>query len=224
MTKTTLQLVIGNKNYSSWSLRAWLMLKQVGLEFEEIRIPLYQPQTRQQLAHYSPSGKVPVLIHETLVIWESIAIGEYIAELVPDRLLPVDPAIRAIARAVSAEMHAGFLPLRMQLPMDCRTRHSDWCITPEVQQNIDRITAIWHQCRQQGKRTAANGDLLFGQFSLADAMFAPVVSRFVTYGVRLDPISQAYMDAVLSLPAMQTWLTAAEAEAETIPDSILFPS
>lgn len=222
MPETILQLVIGNKNYSSWSLRAWLLLKQAGLEFEEIRIPLYQPETRQQLAHYSPSGKVPVLIHGKLVVWESIAIGEYIAALVPDRLLPIDPQVRAVVRSISAEMHAGFLPLRMQLPMDCRTRRSGWIITAEVQQNIDRITTIWRQCRQQIDPTA-EGDLLFGQFSLADAMFAPVVSRFVTYGVPLDPISQAYVDAIWSLPAMQTWLAAAEAESETIPDSILLP-
>jgi glutathione S-transferase len=215
-----MKLVIGNKNYSSWSLRPWLLLKQAELEFEEIRIPLYQPQTRHQLSQYSPSGKVPVLIHDQLVIWESIAICEYVVELAPDRhLLPADSAARAIVRAVSAEMHAGFPALRTHLPMDCRARRQI-NLLPEVQQNIDRVTSLWRDCRQ---RFGSNGDFLFGQFSFADAMFAPVVSRFVTYGVSLDPVSQAYVDALWQLPAMQSWLADAKLEAETIPDQILFP-
>jgi glutathione S-transferase len=148
------------------------------------------------------------------VIWESIAICEYIAELVPDRhLLPIDSAARAIARAVSAEMHAGFSALRTHLPMDCRARRQI-NLLPEVQQNIDRVTSLWCDCRQ---RFGSNGDFLFGQFSLADAMFAPVVFRFVTYGVSLDPVSQAYVDALWRLPAMQSWLADAKLEAETIP-------
>lgn len=224
MTQSLLKLVIGNKNYSSWSLRAWLMLKQSGLEFEEIRIPLYQPESRSQILQYSPSGKVPVLIHGDWAIWESIAIGEFIAELAPDRsLLPADPIHRAVMRAVSAEMHAGFLPLRMHMPMDCRTRRPGVGLTSEVQQNIDRITAIWRYCRQQFGSQAAE-DFLFGSFTLADAMFAPVVSRFITYGVSLDSVSQAYVDAVWALPFMQDWLAAATAEPETIPDAVLFPA
>lgn len=221
---TPLKLVIGNKNYSSWSLRAWLMLKQAGLAFEEVRIPLYTPEARQQILQYSPSGKVPVLIHGDWVIWESIAIGEYLADLAPDRpLLPTDPIARAVVRSVSAEMHAGFVPLRAHMPMDCRARRPGIGMTPEVEQNIERITAIWRSCRQQfGERDG--GNLLFGQFTLADAMFAPVVSRFITYGVPLDPVSQAYAEAIWALPSMQIWLRDATAEPETIPDAVLFPA
>ncbi|HEY9621104.1 MAG TPA: glutathione S-transferase family protein [Crinalium sp.] len=207
-------LVIGNKNYSSWSLRAWLTLKQAGLDFEEVRIALSQPDTREQLLRYSPSGRVPVLIHEGLVIWESLAICEYINELTPDRhLLPKDPKARAIARAVSSEMHAGFQRLREHMAMDCRSRFPGQGRAPGVQEDIDRITTLWRETRQQ---FGNSGDFLFGSFTYADAMFAPVVSRFVTYEVALDPISQAYADAIWALPTMQEWLTAAEAEPEVI--------
>lgn len=215
-----LTLIIGNKNYSSWSLRAWLMLKQAEIEFEEIRIPLDTPETADRLQQYSPSVKVPVLQAGDLTIWESIAIGEYVAELAPDRqLLPADPAIRAIVRSVSAEMHAGFVSLRQQMPMDCRSRYPRREITPAVQRDIDRIITIWRNCRQQ---YGSSGDFLFGQFTLADAMYAPVVSRFITYEVALEPIAQAYADAIWSLPAMQEWVNAAAIEPETLSETILF--
>jgi len=208
-------LIIGNKNYSSWSLRSWLVMKQAGLEFEEIRILLDRPETRDRLLHYSPSGRVPVLQHGDLTIWESLAICEYLAELVPAaQLYPAAPEARAIARAVSCEMHAGFAKLRTHMPMDCRARHTDLGVAPDVQADIDRVTAIWRDCRQ---RFGGSGDLLFGDFSIADAMYAPVVSRFITYGVTLDPVCQAYTDALWALPAMQDWLTAAAAEVESIP-------
>lgn len=214
----TLTLVIGNKNYSSWSLRAWLMLKQAGVEFDQVRIPLDMPDTADRIRHYSPSGRVPVLHQADLVIWESIAIGEYIAEQYPNaRLLPEEVHARAIARSVSAEMHAGFQALRAQLPMDCRTRHAKWQISPEVQRDADRIMQIWQHCRGQfSHQTSHPGEWLFGHFTLADAMYAPVVSRFVTYGVSLDATSQAYVDAMWALPAMQEWLAAAEQESEVI--------
>jgi glutathione S-transferase len=210
----SLKLIIGNKNYSSWSLRPWLVLKQAGVAFEEIRIPLYQPTTRKQLLQYSPSGLVPVLQHGTLTLWESIAICEYVAEQFPDRpLYPESVEARAIARSVSAEMHAGFSALRQFFPMDCRSRISKHPIPSQVQADVDRILAIWRMCRQQfGKE----GDFLFGQFSIPDAMYAPVVTRFITYGVPLDNTAQAYADAILSLPAMQEWLTAAAAETEVV--------
>ncbi|MDX2217247.1 MAG: glutathione S-transferase family protein [Oculatellaceae cyanobacterium bins.114] len=213
---THFSLVIGNKNYSSWSLRAWLTLKQSGLEFTEIRIPLDTPETHAQIAQHSPSGRVPVLIHNDLHIWESLAICEYITEQVPDRyLLPQDATARAIARAVSSEMHTGFQALRQHMPMDCRSRHPGEGRQPGVQSNIERITQLWQETRQ---RFGAGGDFLFGQFTYADAMFAPVVSRFVTYGVSLDPVAQAYADAIWALPTMQEWLAAAEAEVEVIED------
>lgn len=209
-----LTLIIGNKNYSSWSLRPWLVMKYAGLEFEEIRIPLDRPETRDRLLHYSPTGRVPVLRHGDLIIWESLAICEYIAELVPAaQLYPSDSEARAIARAISCEMHAGFVKLRTHLPMDCRARHADPGVAPDVQADIDRITTIWRQCRQ---RFGSTGELLFGSFSIADAMYAPVVSRFITYGVPLDPVCQTYTQALWALPAMQDWLMVAADEVESI--------
>lgn len=209
----SLTLIIGNKNYSSWSLRSWLTLKQSGLEFEEVRIPLDLPDTTQRILEYSPSARVPALRHNDLSLWESLAICEYIAELAPDRSLwPADPAARAIARAVSAEMHSGFSDLRSHLPMDCRARRPR-AATPTVQRDIDRIFALWQTCRQQ---FGSAGEFLFGDFSIADAMYAPVATRFVTYGVPLPPVAQAYIEAIWQLPAMQEWLKAAEAETEII--------
>ncbi|NJL22645.1 MAG: glutathione S-transferase family protein [Leptolyngbyaceae cyanobacterium SM1_3_5] len=209
----TLILIIGNKNYSSWSLRPWLVLRQSGLEFAEVRIPLDQPDTGDRIRQYSPSGRVPVLQHDDLTIWESLAICEYIAELAPDRSLwPVDASARAVARAVSAEMHSGFSDLRSQMPVDCRARRPRMA-TPAVQRDIDRIVELWQTCRQQFGGT---GDFLFGDFSIADAMYAPVVTRFVTYAVPLPPIAQAYVEAIEQLPAMQEWLAAAAAETEVL--------
>lgn len=206
-------LIIGNKNYSSWSLRPWLVLKQSGLEFSEVRIPLDLPDTTDRIRKYSPSGRVPVLRHNELTVWESLAICEYIAELAPDRQLwPADAAARAVARAVSAEMHSGFSDLRSQMPVDCRARRPRTA-TSAVQRDIDRICNLWQTCRQEFGGT---GDFLFGNFSIADAMYAPVATRFVTYAVPLPPIAQAYVDSLWQLPGMQEWLTAAAAEAEVI--------
>jgi glutathione S-transferase len=213
-----LTLVIGNKNYSSWSLRPWLAMKQAGLEFQEVRIALDTPETHAEILHYSPAGRVPVLIHNGLTIWDSLAICEYVAEQFPGHWFPADRAARAIARSVSAEMHSGFRDLRQHMPMDCRARLLGQGKTPGVQADIDRISEIWRTCRQQ---FGAGGDFLFGQFTLADAMYAPVVSRFVTYGVELDEIAQAYADAVWSLPALQEWMAAAAAESEYLVESKL---
>lgn len=210
----TLTLVIGNKNYSSWSLRPWLVLKQAGIAFSEVRIPLDTPTTRQEILRYSPAAKVPVLRHHTLTVWESLAICEYIAELFPDaRLWPEDSSARALARSISSEMHAGFQNLRQHMPMDCRARLSGKGREPGVQEDIDRISAIWRDCLQNSE---ADGDLLFGHFTIADAMFAPVVSRFITYDVKLDSTAAAYVNAIWSLPAMQEWLAAASSEPEVI--------
>lgn len=211
-----LTLVIGNKNYSSWSLRPWLVLKHFDIEFTEVRIPLDQPETKAQILQYSPSGMVPALIDEDLILWESIAICEYLVEQFPDRpLWSADPTARAIARAVSAEMHAGFLPLRRHMSMDMRSRYPGKGREPGVMENIERITMLWKECRT---RFGTGGDFLFGEFSIADAMYAPVVSRFVTYGVELDAIAQSYADAIWNLPAMQEWIQAAEAETEVLVD------
>ena len=188
-------LYIGNKNYSSWSLRGWLMVKASGIAFEEILIRLRQPNTKAEVLRHSPSGRVPVLVHGDVSIWESMAIGEYLAELFPDaNLWPKNRAARAVARSVSTEMHAGFSALRNHFPMNVRSSFPNRASTPEVQADIDRITAIWHDCRT---RFGKGGPFLFGQhFTNADAMYAPVVSRFRTYKVDLDAGAQAYCDAV----------------------------
>lgn len=211
-------LYIGNKNYSSWSLRGWLMAKAAGITFEEVLIRLRQPNTKAEVLRHSPSGRVPALVHGDVSIWESLAIGEYLAELFPDaQLWPQDRAARAVARAVSTEMHAGFSALRTHFPMNMRSSFPNRASTPEVQADIDRINAIWHDCRT---RFGKDGAFLFGStFGNADAMYAPVVSRFRTYKVELDPGAQAYCDAVWAYPPMQEWAAAAKNEPWVFEDS-----
>ncbi|HEV3178722.1 MAG TPA: glutathione S-transferase family protein [Stellaceae bacterium] len=211
-------LYIGNRNYSSWSLRGWLMVKASGITFEEILIRLRQPNTKAEVLRHSPSGRVPALVHGEVSVWESLAIGEYLAELFPDaNLWPRDRAARAVARSVSTEMHAGFTALRTHFPMNVRSSFANRASTPDVQADIDRITAIWHDCRS---RFSKDGPFLFGAaFSNADAMYAPVVSRFRTYKVELDAEAQAYCDAVWSWPPMQEWAAAAKNEPWVIEDS-----
>lgn len=209
-----LTLVIANKAYSSWSLRPWLALKQAGAVFSEVVIPLRLPETAQAIARWSPAGKVPVLRHGATTVWESIAIIEYVAELFPRAgLWPTDPAARAHARTLSAEMHSGFVPLRSNMQMNVRRQLPGRGRTPEVEKDIARITAMWRDCRA---RFGRGGPFLFGAFSNADAMYAPVVTRFQTYAVDLDDESRAYVDAVLALPAMRAWYADAAAEPWTI--------
>ena len=207
-------LVIGNKNYSSWSLRPWLVLRHFGIPFEEILIPLRQPQSKEEILKHSPSGKVPVLKHKNLVVWETLAIGEYLADLFPEKQLwPKDSRARAIARAVSSEMHAGFMDLRKTFPMDVRAHKPDAPRSPEVLKDIRRITQIWEECRQ---RFGQSGEFLFGKFCIADTMFAPVVFRLNTYGVDLSGEAKKYSTAMLNLPAMQEWRDAAVQEPHVI--------
>jgi glutathione S-transferase len=203
-------IYLGNKNYSSWSLRPWLALKQTGAAFTEELIPLSEAATRSTILRYSPSGRVPALKHNGLTVWDSLAICEYLAEAFPKvHLWPKDKAARAVARAVSAEMHSGFAALRNHLPMNMRSSFPNRGVTPDVQADINRVTAIWRDCR---KRFGEGGPFLFGGFTNADAMYAPVVSRFRTYKVELEAEAQAYTDAVWALPALQEWLTAAKNE------------
>ena len=207
-------LVIGNKNYSSWSLRPWLLMKQAEIDFEEIRIPLHQANTDSEIAKYSAAGKVPILIHGEITLWESLSICEYIAErFAKVHLWPQDAKVRAIARSVASEMHAGFQALRQNMPMDVRASYPGKGMAADVQDDIDRITDIWKDCL---KKFGYGGKFLFGRFTVADAMFAPVVLRFKTYAVKVDPISEAYMKNILSLPAMEEWCKAARQEVETI--------
>jgi glutathione S-transferase len=205
-----LTLVIGNRNYSSWSLRAWLALQATGLNHEEIVIPLGQAETEAEILRHSPTAKVPALTHGELLIWDSLAICEYLAELAPEAgLWPADPAARAVARSVTAEMHSGFVPLRKHMPMNLRASYPGAGREPGVEDDISRIAAIWEQCRRDYGR---DGSLLFGRFTIADAFFAPVVSRFRTYGVSLEGEARRYMNAVWALPAMIEWADKARAE------------
>ena len=200
-------LVIGTKRFSSWSLRPWLAAKMAGVEFDEVLIALRQPDTKAEILKHSPSGKVPCLIHGGLAVWDSLAICEYLAELHPT-LWPEGREARAVARAVSAEMHSGFPNLRNVCSMDVGALTPLAEVPPEVQAEVDRIQALWADCRARfGAK--AGGPFLFGRFSIADAMYAPVVSRFTTFAIKMDAGSQTYCDAIWSLPAMQEWKQAA---------------
>lgn len=210
-------LVMGNKAYSSWSLRPWLAMKQAGLPFAETVIPLRQPDTAARIAAHSPSGRVPCLLDGDLVLWDSLAICEYVAELAPGAgLWPADRAARAVARAVSAEMHSGFVSLRTTMSMDLKRDLKGQGMTEATAADIARIEALWADARTRFGGPAG-GPFLFGAFTIADAMFAPVVTRLETYGVAVSPVSRAYMDAVLALPAMREWIAAAKAEPWELP-------
>ena len=206
------KLIIANKNYSSWSLRAWLILAKLKVEFEEVRIPLFTEGYKERLLQYAPSGQVPVYVEDDLTVWDSLAIAEHFAEQYPT-LLPKDAFQRAKMRSLTAEMHSGFMPLRSQMPMNCRASDREVERTTELTDDIDRIKAIWTDCRNQN---ASSGSWLFGDFTVADAMFAPVVFRFNTYKVKCDRIAAEYMETVLQDPDIQRWYEAAKTETEVI--------
>ncbi|HUA51096.1 MAG TPA: glutathione S-transferase family protein [Candidatus Sulfotelmatobacter sp.] len=209
-------LYIGNKNYSSWSLRAWLVLKQAGIVFDEVVIPLYRPESKPAILRHSPSGRVPCLRHGDTVVWDSLAIAEYVADLMPEaKLWPADPTARAVARGVSAEMHAGFMALRQSMPMNLRAAHPGKGMTPAVRDDVNRVTALWRDCR---RRFAGAKPFLFGDPTIADAMYAPVVARFATYAVVLDDAARDYVSLILGLPALQAWTEAAQQEPWIIPE------
>jgi glutathione S-transferase len=209
-------LVIGNKNYSSWSLRPWLLLRHFGVAFDEVKLTLDTPEFHARIGEYSPAGRVPVLLDGDLHVWDSLAIVEYANERFLDgRGWPQSQAIRAHARAISAEMHSGFTALRSELPMNCRKRvRADsigaGIMSADAARDVARVQAIWREARGQH---ADKGKFLFGEFCIADAMYAPVVLRFISYDVALGPLERAYVDAVVELPAMQDWLADAATEA-----------
>ncbi len=207
-------LVIGNKNYSSWSLRGWLMARIAGIDFEEIVVPLDLPETQAAIRKHSPSGKVPVLIHRGLAVWDSLAIAEYLNDLKPEAgIWPPSAAARAHARSISAEMHSGFAELRTQMPMNIRSSYPGKGMTPTVRADIERITGLWRDCRKRfGGAFPKDDGFLFGTFGAADAMYAPVVTRLRTYGVKLDSDTDAYCASVLAQPAMKEWTDAARNE------------
>lgn len=212
--KPLLKLVIANKNYSSWSMRAWVAMKAFDIPFEELCIPLDRADTSEQIARYSPAGRVPVLIDDGMAIWDSLAICEYLAELYPAKAMwPHDSRARAMARCICSEMHGGFAALRAGLPMNIRARFTQREFSAMAQAEIRRIAAIWETCLA----SFGYDRFLFGEFSIADAYFSPVVMRFRTYGVTLDASLQAYADRVARHPAVAQWVDEANAETERIP-------
>ena len=209
-----MQLIIGNKRYSSWSFRAWLLLKIARIPFKETLIYIRKADTAEKIRQYSPGGRVPVLIDGKVRVWESLAICEYIAEKFSAKgLWPRDKTAKAIARSVSHEMHAGFQNLRQNLPCHFLNRYKKFQIPDEVQDDIARILEIWTMARNKWGK---GGPFLFGKFSVADAMYAPVVFRFLAYGVPVDPISRQYMKTIESLSQTQAWVKAAGKETERI--------
>jgi len=213
-----MKLVIGNKNYSSWSLRPWIAMKALGIAFEEIVIPFGEPignpEFKAKLAAYTPAGKVPVLIDGETRVWETLAILEYLAERFPAKQLwPADVQARAAARVLASEMHAGFSALRGECPMNIRRPIKPRAISAAAQADVARIEAMWKEARARH-----GGPFLFGKFSAADAMYAPVVTRLNTYGINVSRDTRDYMDAVMALPAFAEWRAAAIAETWIVPE------
>jgi glutathione S-transferase len=212
----TLKLVIGNKNYSSWSMRPWLVMRAAGIAFEEVFIPLYTDNKadKDRILSFSRAGKVPALVDGDVTVWDSLSIIEYLAERFPDaKLWPQDRAARAYARSISAEMHSGFLPLRSECGMNLHRPVGAVTLSADVQANVARVQEIWTECRD---RHGKSGPYLFGAFTAADAMYAPVVHRFRTYAIGVSPQVQAYMDTMMALPAFAEWTKAGLAETLVI--------
>lgn len=208
----TLTLVIGNKNYSSWSMRPWLALMGGGIAFEERFIPLYaNPADKQRILDITPAGKVPVLIDDDVTVWDSLAIIEYAAERFPEAgLWPANPASRAHARSISAEMHSGFSALRSECGMNLHRRIGAKALSDNAHADIARIQELWTDCR---RRSAGDGPFLFGSFTAADAMYAPVIHRFRTYAIEVTSPVREYMDAMMALPAFRQWTEEGLAES-----------
>ncbi len=203
-------LVVGSKTFSSWSLRPWLVLKQANIPFNEIVITLNQVATRERIRQYSPSGRVPVLLHGETRVWDSLAIAEYVAELFPDReLWPTKAQDRALARSVSAEMHSGFAAMRQQLSMNVKKHLPFPALTDDTQNDLKRVFDIWNECLGR-----SDGPFLFGKFSIADAMYAPVVTRLTTYSIPLTGAIKDYVETIHGLPAMKEWIQGAQSESE----------
>ena len=205
-------LTISSKNYGSWSLRGWLLVKFAGLPFEEETIPPDDPDMRAEMLLLSPSILVPRLTHEGIPVWDTLAIAEYLHEVAPQaRLLPADRAMRAHCRAICGEMHSGFAALRSALPMNLKSRFPGFKLWSRAQADIDRIVAIWRDCLAR-----YGGPYLFGERSMAEAMYAPVCTRFLTYDVALDEVCRGYCARVMALPEMVEWVEAAQREPEGI--------
>jgi glutathione S-transferase len=209
-----MRLLIGNKNYSSWSLRPWLLMKQLGIPFEEELLSFNAPDFAARVRRVNPAGRVPVLVDGDLAIWDTLAIAEYLAEMKPEAgVWPKDRAARARARSLCAEMHSGFAAIRETLGMNCTARFPTPLLPNAVRREVERVLEIWRDARRQ---YGGSGPFLFGAFCAADAFFAPVTRRFVTYSIALPPEAQRYVEAIESLPAMQAWLTAGKEEREFV--------
>jgi glutathione S-transferase len=206
-------LTIASKNYGSWSLRGWLLCKMAGLEFEEQQVPSDDPSTRAELLLLSPSFLVPCLTHDGVKVWDTLAIAEYLHELNPGaKLMPLDRAARAHCRAISGEMHSGFSNLRSALPMNLKAHYPGFKVWAGAEADIDRVVSIWRECFSH-----SHGPYLFGEEPcMADAMYAPVVTRFLTYDVKLDPQCTAYCQTIMALPLMQEWVAGAKAEPDGV--------
>lgn len=214
---TNLTLVIGNKNYSSWSLRPWVLMKHFNVEFTEKRIPLSTSSTMQELSSYPSDYKVPILQDGDLIVWDSLAIAEYISEKYLDnRGWPAVEKARAEARSISAEMHSSFVNIRTEMPMNCRRTISPISLSEQALQEVERIKALWEQCRS---KYASQGDWLFGEYSIADAMFAPIVLRFMSYAIPVSGQVEGYIETVLNQPSIIGWIEAGRAEKEVIQES-----
>jgi len=209
-----LTLIIGNKNYSSWSLRPWIFLKQNQIDFKEIRVPLFTDTTHEALSPYHSNFKVPILQDGDLEVWDSLAILEYVSEMyMAGGGWPSDAGQRALARSVSAEMHSSFVNVRSELPMNCRKTFTDIILFASAEREVERIKSLWRTCRTA---YGAGGEWLFGDYSIADAMFAPIVLRFSGYSIPLDGVEKAYVESVLSQPCIKEWIAAGRLETEVI--------
>jgi glutathione S-transferase len=209
-----LTLVIGNKNYSSWSMRPWVLMKQLGIGFEEKKLRFHSAEWDAEIERWSPSRLVPVLWREQQSVWDTLAIAEALHEWYPDKgVWPRDASARAFARSAASEMHSGFRDLRAAMPMNIRAAHPGKGMSAAVQANIDRIEQLWGEARE---RFGSGGAFLFGPFCAADAMYAPVVTRFKTYGVKVAGEAQRYCDAVLAAPGVRAWIEDALKEKEFV--------
>jgi glutathione S-transferase len=206
-----LTLVVGSKTFSSWSLRPWILLKQANIPFKEVVIALNQVSTREQIRKFSPSGRIPVLLHGDVRVWDSLAISEYLHEIFPEReLWPRKAEDRALARSVSAEMHSGFPAMRQQLSMNVTKRLPTPALSDDTQSDLKRVFDIWNECLSR-----SGGPFLFGNFTIADAMYAPVTTRMTTYSIPLTGAIEKYVETMAALPAMQEWVRAAHTESES---------
>ncbi|CAN7641505.1 glutathione S-transferase family protein [Phenylobacterium sp. LjRoot225] len=205
-------LTISSRNYSSWCLRGWLLCKFAGLEFEAVKVPLDNAEARAELLLLAPSFLTPCLTYEDIEVWDTLAIAEFLNEILPDAgLMPKDRAARSRCRSISGEMHSGFANLRAALPMNLKARHPGFKVWTGAQSDVDRVCVIWREALAQ-----SGGPFLFGERSMADAMYAPVCTRFATYDVKLDPVCAAYRDRILALPEVVEWTAAAMLEPDEV--------